>query len=68
MKEEIEKLLRYYGMEWNDSEECASKIIDYLESKQANKFTEDQIKEAWMDGCGAGESRVGKFDINNYID
>lgn len=29
-------------------------------------FSEEQMEQAWTDGCGCGESRSGFFNIENY--
>ena len=29
-------------------------------------FSEEQMEEAWTNGCGCGETRSGYFDIENY--
>ena len=79
---EIEKYSPKWLLEKiNNSKNDAHKLMHIIEySKEIIKstdqqlilsgvsgmFSEEQMEEAWTNGCGCGETRSGYFDIENY--
>ena len=71
-KKLTEKLIKRV---FNHSELIDEIITDFKESEEfkqlilsgvSGMFSEEQMEEAWTNGCGCGETRSGYFDIENY--
>ena len=63
---------------FNDDDKSWYKVQELMEAYHQSKldlltipdvssmFSAKQMEEAWINGCGCGESRSGYFDIENY--
>ena len=76
-KEQIRKELNEYLDKYIPRTEIDiyKHVVNFIKKDRAKQlilsgvsgmFSEEQMEEAWTNGCGCGETRSGYFDIENY--